>query len=382
MPSRLASHALGSTLGALALCSLGSTLFGGCSTKDHASLAPAASAGSVSSAGRSPQPGQAGGDGGAASGGAHESGGAASGGAEAGAGGATSSNGMAGDGQLAGPPGAAGDPGLSVDACPSDNAKTPPKLQSLCSTEKGWATGTDVAIADSDAPTFVAITPSELTLLWSQVASSTLAYFVADRDAVDGDFGEGQELPFSNPLALSPDGLRLTVLADDGSLAEAVRVARGDTFDAAQPGAYAELASDASKNHLALADIAIAADDHTLYYTAWSLDAATVYPLHVSSRSGSEPWPVGVALEACELKAYGPFGPRPTGVSADGLTLFYFDGARGTARAAFRATQAADFSWFAELPEISRPQPNAACDRLYFSPTVGEPRILTAARKP
>jgi hypothetical protein len=74
--------------------------------------------------------------------------------------------------------------------------------------------------------------------------------------------------------------------------------------------------------------------------------------------------------------------PPPHGISADGLTLFFFDGARGKARAAFRLSLAADFRWYEELANMAAPQPNATCDRLYFSPTGGEPALLFAPRAP
>jgi hypothetical protein len=140
------------------------------------------------------------------------------------------------------------------------------------------------------------------------------------------------------------------------------------------------LDADALAHHLTLSDVAISPDDHSLYYSAWSLQEATPYPVRVSTRSDSEPWPVGVTLKGCELKAYGAFGPRPTAISSDNLTLFYFDGARGTARAAFRTTTGADFTWFIDLPGMLRPAPNAACDELYHSPSAGEPRLLSAPR--
>jgi len=350
----------------------------GCSDDEHAG-SPAAVAGKAGGSGH------AGSSSGHPAAGGTENGGAATeqGGAAAGASpeGGAPPLGSAGD-THGDPPGIGGDPGLSLDECPSDTQTQPPSLPGVCSATKGWATGDAVPVASGAAPTFVAITPSELTLLWTEAPSSVPVYFVADREAAADDFGEAQELPFGHVLGLSPDGLRLTLLTDDGSLAEATRSARGEAFGNAETGAYETLDADGTAHHLILGDTVIAADDHTLFYSAWSVDDETLYPVHVSQRSGSGAWPVGTPLKICELKAYGAFGPRPTGVSADGLTLFYFDGARGTARAGFRASLAADFSWFGALPDTATPQPNAACDRLYFSPLTGAPGLLVAARRP
>lgn len=349
----------------------------GCSGDDRPKPS-AAAGGTTSSAGRDGKAGQAGkasssaGDGNvAAAGTSAEAGG--QGNAEAGAP-------AAGNPASEGPPGVGGDPGLMLEPCPSDDAAAPASFAGVCTTAQAWTAG-EVALETLTAPTLVAATPDELTLLWSEADSSVPTYFVADRESAAGAFDEAQELAFSGVAGISPDGLRLT-LAHAGRLTEAVRSERGEAFGEPAPGAYADLDANAETNHLALTDVAISPDDHTLFYSVRSLDQYTEYPLLVSQRSGSEPWPVGVALKSCELKAYGARGLRPSAVSNDGLTLFYFDGARATTRAAFRTSPSADFSWFKSLPGVLQPQPNASCDKLYFSPTTGVPRLLVAERKP
>ena len=86
----------------------------------------------------------------------------------------------------------------------------------------------------------------------------------------------------------------------------------------------------------------------------------------MSERSGDESWPVGTALSSCEFRAYGALIRTPTGISSDGLTLFFEDAAAGGARAAFRETTDSAFEWFVDLGPIGRAQPNEACDRLYY----------------
>lgn len=364
---------------ALSLGAVSSALLGGCSSDDDRPNAAVASAGAAgrgnhagagsSAAEGGAEPQEAGGSGGSPT---QAQGGAAPSAGTAGAAGADDQDPA---------PGAGGDPGVPVEACPSDTASTPPSFKGVCSLDKGWATGAPVAVATGDSPSFIAVTPSELTLLWSEPESSLPAYFLADRDTADGAFAAVQKLPFTNAIAVSPDGLRVTVQLSSGSLSEATRATREEAFGEVQPGAYATLDSDAVAHHFLLGAVAISADDRTLYYRAISLDAGTPYPLRVSQRTGSEPWPVGAPLQACEFKAYAEFGPHPTAISADGLTLFYFDSARSKARAAFRTSLDADFSWFEDLPGLGGGQPNAACDRLYFSPATDEASLLAAARK-
>jgi hypothetical protein len=351
--------------------------FAGCSSEDRAKPA-LGSAGTSAQAGKSSRGGTASAmsDSGAA--GENAAGGDGNGGVPA-QGGAPPL-GLAGD--SFGPPGVAGDPGLMLDPCASDGVTQPAGFVGVCTATKAWAAGSKLAVNSGAAPSFVGVTPSELTLLWREAPSSVPVYFLADRVATSDAFGDAQELSFANVLGVSPDGLRLTIASGDGRLLEATRAERGDSFGEAEPGAYSLLDADALAHHLTLGDVAIAPDDHSLYYSAWSLDDATPYPVRVSTRAGTEPWPVGITLTGCELKAYGAFGPRPTAVSSDGLTLFYLDAARGTSRAAFRTTASADFTWFIDLPAMLRPAPNTACDQLYHSPSSGEPRLLSAPRTP
>lgn len=351
-------------------------MFAGCSGDERAK--PSVSAGGTSNAGGGNKAGQAGktntaaaGDGNLPASGA--------GGSDSNEGGASSS---AGSPAIEGPPGVGGDPGLMLTPCPSDDAPAPAGFSGVCSTAQAWANGADVlALAAGRAPSFVAITPDERTVVWSEIDSSMPTYFLADRSASADAFGEAQELSFPGVVGLSPDGLRVTVVTG-GRLAEATRAERDQSFGEPGYGAYATLDADADAELLALGSAVVSPDDKTLYYTAWSTDEITLYPLLVSTRAGSEPWPVGTALQSCELKTYGARGPRPTAISSDGLTLFFFDDARATARSAFRSSASGAFSWFTDVPGRLGAQPNTACTKLYYSPASDAQRVLAAARKP
>jgi hypothetical protein len=113
----------------------------------------------------------------------------------------------------------------------------------------------------------------------------------------------------------------------------------------------------------------ISPDDRTLFYLA--SDGQGDQPLRVSSRTGTGSWPVGSPISGCEFQSHGDLVSQPTGVSADGLTLFFFDWARGQARAAWRSTADGTFEWFTDLGARENAQPNAACDRLYYTSPSG-----------
>jgi hypothetical protein len=226
------------------------------------------------------------------------------------------------------------------------------------------------------AAQLVGITPDELTIAWYGYANMDTKAFVADRASVTDGFGMGAELAAGDYVALSPDGLRIVALSSEGLLVELVRTGRDQPFGAPAEGTFATLDADASENELTFSGAVIAPDDRTLYYLV--NDGQSDQPLRVSTRADSGPWPVGTPIEACEFQTHGGLQRVPTGVSADGLTLFFDDFVRGVSRAAWRETANEPFVWFIDLGTRSHPQPNTACNRLYFAaqsgPAYAEPQ--------
>ena len=300
--------------------------------------------------------------------------------------GATAS-GSGGEGNMSGGSGAAGGVdgeggfgagGGMVELCPSDTAPGTPPEATACDPTGEWGEGEVIDVDQDGSERLVAVTPDELTITWVRANRSEPEFRVADRATSDEEFGDAEVVVAANVLALSPDGLRLVVLSGDkGSLGELSRASRDGVFGEQEDGAFSVLNEDAADNALIFGTAVIAPDDRGLYYTVFGADDD--YPLHYSERSGAEPWPVGEPIESCELKAQGSLVRQPTGVSADGLTLFFFDGVRGEARAAWRATPDAAFSWFVDLGARSRAQPNAACDQLYYTVIEETSSLLVAA---
>ena len=129
---------------------------------------------------------------------------------------------------------------------------------------------------------------------------------------------------------------------------------------------FAEINADAASRGQSFVAVVIGASDQELYYLL-SGDDSESHPLRVSRRKNAGPWPVGEALEDCELAAQGANRRIPTGVSADGLTLFYYDEIARAPRAAYRASLDGPIVWVQTLTDREAAQPNSACDRLYFS---------------
>ncbi len=322
----------------------------------------------------------AGGSGGSS--GSHSAGGAAgegptSSGGTAGSGGNSGGSGGSGTGGSGTGGGSGGDDTSSatstdgptmlpeIEACPSDDVESPPEFEATCTLDPAWGEGQPLALGDSSDAQLIAVTPDELTVVWFTPEGSVGQVLVADRASVDDDFGAPIVLPGAIVFSVSADGLRLVTTDEGLALATRSRAARGDEFDAPDEGEFELLNADAEENALYFESAVVSPDDQTLYYSVTGFENDD-YPLYVSERSGDEPWPVGERLETCEFRAYGALKRIVTGVSSDGLTVFFDDPAIGGARAAFRETVDSDFEWFVNLGAIGRAQPNEACDRLYF----------------
>jgi hypothetical protein len=189
---------------------------------------------------------------------------------------------------------------------------------------------------------------------------------IADRADAADDFGTPVAVGVDGVIGVSPDGLRVIARGLDGTLQEATRPSPGEAFGAPEEGAFTLINAAAAADGSSLSVPVIAPDDRTLYYLAIP-PGGSEYPLHVSTRSGAGAWPVGTALESCELRSFQGFNPAPTGVSSDGLTLFFWDSFYGVARAAFREEADGPFVWFDDLGPLVAAQPNVACNRLYYS---------------
>ena len=314
-----------------------------------------------------------GGDGGRPTGGRSGTGGSMGGmSGAAGAGGADggepSTGGVGAIGGDPGDGGMPGDGGIVIPPCPSDDVLEPPaELTTVCDPLAVWGPAMEVPANAGSPPQFLSVTPDELTIASaSQTLMGTL-FTVSERAATTEPFTEGQYLPLRGYVTLSPDGLRLIGLAEgQASYFEITRTLRDGVFGEPVPGPFTAINADAEANGLTFSGGALSADDRTFFYLAFD-DGPNTDPLRVSVRTGSEPWPVGVPIVACEFKGYGGTLVRtPTGVSADALTLFFFDGARGLERAAFRPTVDDPFVFFTNLADRNLAQPNTACDRLYF----------------
>ena len=272
----------------------------------------------------------------------------------------------------------AGDGGAPVDAGSdgSDGNVGPPPPGAVCSQTAVWGTGTLLAISTSFDDNLGAITPDELTIAWTigTGSSATIAY--ADRAAATDPFGAPQMLsasPFAaDRVALSPDGLRLVVVnGDRQGFSELTRTARtgvGSAFGAPAVGSYSNFdMSGVLSSGESFGDPVLSADDVAFYYSVYGgAQTATIY--RAARLLSGDAWPVGAPLPAStELAQMGSSRRRPTAISSDEQTLFFWDEVMTTERAAWIDTSTGAFTVFVDLGTRRWAGPNAACNRLYYS---------------
>jgi hypothetical protein len=250
----------------------------------------------------------------------------------------------------------------------------PPPPAAICSMSATWMTGTLLTISTSSDDELDAVTPNELSLVWSvgPVGTATLEY--VDRAAVGDAFGPPQTVPAgsfaTDRAALSPDGLRLVVVNSDGQgfseLTRTSQLSPGNTFGAPGVGTYGNLNGILAAGE-SYGDPVLSADDHTFYYSVYG-GSLTATIFRTSRLFAGDSWPAGAALPASSgLAAQGSLRRRPTGISSDDQTLFFFDEVMGTERAAWISESTGAYDMFVDLGIRTMAAPNTACSTLYYS---------------
>lgn len=261
------------------------------------------------------------------------------------------------------------DAGESVDAS-DEGGVVIPSEPPLCPRGGAWGVPVGVAVADTDGPLIGSISADELTYAWATQDPGTVSVRVADRASTADPFGPPAVLAGSFALervAVAPDGLRLVlVAADRRSFVELTRASRADAFASAGNGAMQNLDDDAAAMPATerLGDPVLAPNDRVFLYSRFG--GSGTRTLHASFRLfGNDAWPVGQPLAANPgLDAVGSRRRRPTALSLDGRTLFFFDEVTGTSRAGWIANAPDDFTDFEDLP-LLHAAPDVTCARLY-----------------
>jgi hypothetical protein len=298
---------------------------------------------------------------------------AGSGGVEQGGGaqgGSSAGNGPGGNGGNAGTGVAFGGNGGAAGSSASD-----------CSGNAGGAIGAAFALTVSDPvedDTLAAVTPDELTLVWFRGTAASPTLWVADRASTAVGWSSPVAVP-GGPFALDRvaterKGLRLGALkADRSGFVELTRAARGQPFTVADGATFANLSAELPAD-AKLYDPVVGENDATLFYSIVSPSsppsAATIF--FATRFNPSSVWPSRTPSDEA------PFAPvdgkrrRPTGLSADGRGLFFYDESTSLTRLATRGPgPITPFTLFTDVGPYEAAQPTTSCKRIYYSQKVG-----------
>jgi hypothetical protein len=252
---------------------------------------------------------------------------------------------------------------------------------SLCAPSAAWAAGgVTRSSSAADEQLVGRLTPDELTIVWFSIVNGVPSLHYADRDSRKDPFPDGDPIfpgkgyYAAEVPALSPDGLRIIVVRSD-------RKAFGEYTRPMRFTAFTEEPSETAFDSINALDIMLpesayvsnpllSSDDRTFYYSVY--DGISPQTVVASVRPEDVPWALGGAVVGEPLKASCGLRRRPTGISADQLTLFYWDELSGTERATFRPSIGAPFAGAVDLGARPQAEPNASCTRLYHSARVGD----------
>jgi hypothetical protein len=265
-----------------------------------------------------------------------------------------------------------------VDAgCSIRAYETPPgAVTGVCQADSAWGTAQPIAtVSTPDDDLFGSVSATERTLAWMSVVNGIPTLHYADRASADVAFNPPGSISIAagyyaaDRPALSPDGNRLVVVRVDGKgIGEYTRTALYGSFTGtASEASFAALNAQgllfASDERFG--DLQLSNDDRTLYYSRY--DSRSRQTVYFVTRSPGGPWQVGSPVEGAPLMGSCGRRMRPTGVSSDQLSLFYWDEVTGTERVTFRPTVGAEFAGVIDLGSRLHAQPNVTCKRLYYS---------------
>ncbi len=264
------------------------------------------------------------------------------------------------------------------DVYPSDAPTFDALGPTVCPTDFPFGV-TAVAVtyphASSGDELLAALTWDELTMAWTTGTPGSVVVHYADRATRDAAFTTDRTLPTSlgpfplEKVALTPDGLKLYYTsADRLKVFQVSRPTRADAFDptTATTAPFVRIMSSEASTPRPLGDLVISRDERTLIYTDFSVTSGA--SIMISGRSGDGTWAGPSVVDASALLMVGTARRRPSGLSIDGRTLFYFDEDDRGPKIATRALGSSDFTLFYDInPVGQRPMPAEVCDRLYIS---------------
>jgi hypothetical protein len=277
-----------------------------------------------------------------------------------------SSGSASGGAESAGTPGA----GAPNDAGAGGLGSEPEPF--VCPPERVWSHAERLEVSTAGSDELVGICADELCIAW--FADGALRF--AERRSPSADFASPVSIDagedYFGGAALSSDGLSIIAVRNDGKafglLRRASRSAPFQGVPDEMP--FTEIAA-APSTFRALGpfgDPVLSPNGLRLLFSDLDPSSDATPSIYEATRLGArDAWSFGdPVLGEFLLSDSGRFR-RPSALSADERTLFYWDEVANVGRAAFRSFVGAQFESSVSLGARSHAVPTPACDRLYYS---------------
>jgi hypothetical protein len=224
---------------------------------------------------------------------------------------------------------------------------------------------------------FGGISSDERTMAWTVAGDDAAApnIEIAMRTGRSAAFGAPVTLPAAviavDRVALDPTGTSLIAVAADRTTFVAFALSNSSsssTWSVFTSQEFANLMGAASDTGSAFYE-PVLGQDAALYYVLGSAGGLFLY--ESTWNTMQHVWQPGTVLSTT-VDGGDLSSPdvqhlrRPTGASADGRTLFFFDGVAGHERSAWRDSPELPFSRIDDIADLAEAAPDEHCDRLYF----------------
>ncbi len=268
---------------------------------------------------------------------------------------------------MAGNLSAAGEPGTGL----AGSGGGGPIVAPTCDPNATWTTSTALASLNTAAKeVLLDVTQDERSIVWLSGEGQSRTLLRAERALASDSFGTPQTVAI--PLgydpalgaALSPDGLRLILVATAGSgFAELTRSSRAANFDPTPSTvAFETLNLIPQTAGQSLSSPVLHAPQASLYYVG-TMQISNIYQSHLSGNN----WGIGSLLGEGTLDGSAGKKNLLSAVSADELTFFYFNEAENAQQARFRESKDSPLYQVVGLAQMKDARPNSACTHLYYT---------------
>lgn len=217
----------------------------------------------------------------------------------------------------------------------------------------------------ADSTIFGGITNDELSMAWVSTTGGVVTAWYADRTSNTVAFGTAQALASTfgalamDRVTLSGDGLRIAgVRADGSAFVAAKRAVRTGPFDTDDSAEFAGFAPDGSTTSTYASPL-LSPDDQVFAYLLTS--ASDPNDLFLSGGPG---WSKSISPGLPELARMNGQERRPTGMTLDELSLFYWDDVTASEKVVYLGGASAQFADFGAWKDAV---PTGGCSRIYYS---------------